>query len=538
MWIKGISRRWLFNFSGIVVLIVIVLIISLSYAVKNYTYNGIFQALNANSRELTNVFIDYKNKTSSDFITVARTYVENFSSKESMELMVLDSDGQVVLTSTGFTPDMNQSMPDYQSALQDAMGYGSWRGKLSSGEKVMAVTRVLRDNNGMIVGGVRYVVSLENADHQVLTFTAILIGVGILIILFVNVSGIYFIKSILNPVREINKTAQRIAQGDFDARIQKKHNDEIGELCDTVNEMAVELGNAEQMKNDFISSVSHELRTPLTAIKGWAESMQSGEIDRSTFDKGMGVIIRESERLSGIVEELLDFSRMQSGRMTLMMDRIDILAELGEAVYMFSDRARAEHKYLLYEEPAMLSPVLGDINRLRQVFVNIIDNALKYTEEQGTVSISAYEEAGYIKVQIVDTGCGIPTEHLPNVKKKFYKANQTVRGSGIGLALADEIIMLHRGTLDVESQENTGTAVTIKIPVMEQINGKEIGWQGQTEGGEMFTEEQSYVMQSTAVYDEIPYTHQEKLTTGQNQKDDNFGERKEDLGNGKGANKN
>ena len=135
-------------------------------------------------------------------------------------------------------------------------------------------------------------------------------------------------------MREINSTAKRIAQGDFDARIQKKHNDEIGELCDTINEMAVELGNSQQMKNDFISSVSHELRTPLTAIKGWAETMQSGEIDRGTFDKGMGVIIRESERLSGIVEELLDFSRMQSGRMTLMMDRIDILAELGEALYV------------------------------------------------------------------------------------------------------------------------------------------------------------------------------------------------------------
>ena len=177
---------------------------------------------------------------------------------------------------------------------------------------------------------------------------------------------------------------------------------------------------------------------------------------------------------SGIVEELLDFSRMQSGRMTLMMDRIDILAELGEAVYMFSDRAKAEHKFLLYEEPAMLSPVLGDINRLRQVFVNIIDNALKYTDEQGTVSVSACEEDGFIKVQIVDTGCGIPIEHLPNIKKKFYKANHVVRGSGIGLALADEIITLHNGTLEVESQENLGTAVTIRIPAMQQFDNKDM----------------------------------------------------------------
>ena len=435
---------------------------------QNYTYNGILQALNTNSRELTNVFVDYKNKTSSDFASLSYSYVENFAGKESMELMVINSEGKIVLTSTGFTPDQNQPMNDYYAALEDEQGYGSWNGKLTSGEKVMAVTRVLRNNDGVVVGGMRYVVSLEDADVQISAIVAVLSVIGMLIILFVCISGTYFVRSILNPVKEVNSTAKRIAQGDFNARIQKKHDDEIGDLCDTINELAVELNNAEQIKNDFISSVSHELRTPLTAIQGWAETMQSGEIDRGTFDKGMGVIIRESERLSGIVEELLDFSRMQSGRMALLMERIDILAELGAAVYMFSERARAEHKFLLYEEPAMLSPVLGDINRLRQVFVNIIDNALKYTDEQGTVNVSAGEQDGFIKVQIVDTGCGIPAEHLPNVKKKFYKANHSVRGSGIGLALADEIIALHNGKLEVESQEYLGTAVTIYIPVLQE----------------------------------------------------------------------
>lgn len=117
----------------------------------------------------------------------------------------------------------------------------------------------------------------------------------------------------------------------------------------------------------------------------------------------------------------------------------------------------------------MLSPVLGDINRLRQVFVNIIDNALKYTTSGGTVNVVAGETEGFIHVVISDDGCGIPAEHLPNVKKKFYKANQTVPGSGIGLALADEIMAMHSGSLDIESQENLGTAVTITIPILKQL---------------------------------------------------------------------
>ena len=464
MVVKGITKRWLLNSLGVILILIVALVFSLSYAIQNYIYYGIQQAINGRAGELTNVFSDYGQRSSQDFLTAARNYVENFPNKESMELMVFNSEGHIITTSIGFAPDQSQPMPDYQQALADANGYGTWTGRLTSGEKVMAVTRVIQNDAGSVVGGVRYVVSLEEADKQIGMVVGILILAGVVILLFISTSSYYFMKSILTPIKEIGATARRIAQGDFKARIEKSNDDEIGQLCDTINDMAVELGAAEKMKNDFISSVSHELRTPLTAIKGWAETMQGGGMDDETFDKGMSVIIRESERLSGIVEELLDFSRMQSGRMTLTMDKIDILAELGEAVYMFSERAKSEHKYLLYEEPRMLSPVLGDINRLRQVFVNILDNALKYTGEGGTISVVASEENGYIRVAISDNGCGIPPEHLPNVKKKFYKANQTVRGSGIGLALADEIMRLHSGSLEIESHENVGTVVTIRIP--------------------------------------------------------------------------
>lgn len=311
------------------------------------------------------------------------------------------------------------------------MGYGYWIGKLVSGEKVMAVSRVARGANGAVLGAVRYIVSMERADRQITYVVLVLIGIGVLILVLVTLSGIYFVRSIITPIRELNATAEKIAKGDFDVRVKKEKDDELGALCDSINDMAAELGTAEKMKNDFISSVSHELRTPLTAIKGWAETLQTGGIGRETYDKGMNVIVREAERLSGMVEELLDFSRMQSGRMRLILKKIDLLAELDEAVYMFTDRARTEHKNLIYdEEDTMLSPILGDVNRLRQVFINVIDNALKYTNPGGTVRVSAYEDDGFIRVIIKDSGCGIPAEHLPNVKKKFYKANQNVRGNG------------------------------------------------------------------------------------------------------------
>jgi signal transduction histidine kinase len=473
----SIARRWITNSVGLLLLLVAILVAALSFSMQGYVYNGIQSALNGRSDELTNVFSSYGRKSASEFLTAARSYVEDFPNKENMELMVIGQTGKIVTTSIGFAPDQTQTIPDYQYALASSGDYGTWTGKLKSGERVMAVTRVIRNEVGSPVGAIRYVVSLAEADRQIFTIVAALILTGGIVILFASISSHYFIRSILTPIRQIGATAKLVAQGDFKARIVKTNNDEIGELCDTINDMADELGQNEKMKNDFISSVSHELRTPLTAIKGWAETIQSGETDSATFRRGMGIIVSETERLSGIVEELLDFSRMQSGRMTLTMDRIDLLAELGAAVYMFSERARNEHKFLVYDEPAMLPPVLGDINRLRQVFVNVLDNALKYTQEGGTINVTAEEEGGFIRVAIADDGCGIPAEHLPNVKKKFYKANQTVRGSGIGLALADEIMVLHSGSLDIDSHENVGTVVTIRIPTFRKLenNTREVG---------------------------------------------------------------
>ena len=465
MFTKGISRRWFLNTIGIVFVILVIFIVSLSFMVQTSVYNGIELAITGRVDELLNwLSASSGGYMTSEFTAITRDYIENyFQDKDKMEIMALSRTGQILITSTGFEPDQQQAMPDYDMALQSEDSTGNWVGSLNTGEKVMAITRAVRDENGTLVGSIRYMVSLERADQQTFLVIIILVLAGAFIMLLLTFTGIYFIRSILVPVKQISASAKQIAQGDFDVRIEKGKDDELGQLCDAVNDMAGELGAAERMKNDFISSVSHELRTPLTAIKGWAETLRVGA-DPVTAEKGMTVIIRESERLSGLVEELLDFSRLQSGRMRLSAARLDILAELDEAVYLFTDRARTEHKDLTYEENTSLSPVYGDRDRLRQVFVNIIDNALKYTESGGSITVSSREEEGFVQVIVSDTGCGIPPEHLPNVKKKFYKANQLVRGSGIGLAVADEIAAMHGGSLQIESQVGVGTVVTVSLP--------------------------------------------------------------------------
>lgn len=196
------------------------------------------------------------------------------------------------------------------------------------------------------------------------------------------------------------------------------------------------------------------------------DSAKDESIDKRTLERGMGVIIGETERLSVMVEELLDFSRLQSGRMILQPMKLDIIAELSEAVLTFEQRAIREKKALNYTENDDIIAVTGDKNRLRQVFVNIIDNAIKYSDEGGSVTVSAERaEDGFVDIVVKDTGIGIPADQLEKVKTKFFKGNATRRGSGIGLAVADEIIRMHGGEILLDSIEGEGTTVTIRLPI-------------------------------------------------------------------------
>ena len=473
----GITKRWMLNTLSVILTIIILIVVTLIFVVNYLFQSGVEQNLASTGNELSIVFSGFQSPGPTEFTSAARDYVENFDKKEHVGVMVLNSSGKVVLTSTGFIPEEDEKFTDFDEAVASEDGYAFWNGKLLSGEPAMSETRVIKDPDGAVVGAIRYIVSMEPMNSRIMLTASIIIAIGLIILGLVIISGLLFIRSIVKPIQRLSTAAEQIAQGDFSAseKIEHKYDDEIGDLCDAVSDMAKDLQTTEQMKNDFISRVSHELRTPLTAIKGWAETMQlseRGTLDRRTFDKGMGVIIKESTRLTSIVEELLDFGRIQSGRMVLMNEKMDILAEFDETVYMLKERAVEEGKHLLYDEPEVVyPPIYGDRNRLKQVFINILDNALKYTPKGGVVAaqvIYTKDEPDIIKIVVTDTGCGISAEDLPRVKEKFYKANQTVGGSGIGLAVADEIMNLHHGSLDIESGEGVGTTVTLTFPIYKE----------------------------------------------------------------------
>ncbi len=462
---RGITRRWLINGFGIFTLLVVLFEVAFFFGFRAYTYSEVENVLQVRASAQA-VLLERNMQTDSfDFEGNAGELVESFTEKETMELQIVSPDARILVSSGGFSTNGSSRPPDYDLALKNGNGIGVWRGKNENGESVMALCNVVYRADGTNAGAMRYVVSLTLVDQRIAYISLIVVLVGVAVLILTVISGSYFIKSIVTPVTELGIAARRIALGDYESRIEKKYDDEIGELCDTINYMAREIAATEKVKNEFISSVSHELRTPLTAIKGWSETLQQMRGDEDLTQKGLEVIAAEAERLSGIVEELLDFSRMQGGRMKLSFDRVDVLAELQEAVFLFRDRARREEIALQYVESADLPPITADRDRLKQVFINIIDNAIKYSDAGGRVRIEAVRMNEYVQVVISDSGIGIAAEHLPNVKSKFYKADKTRPGSGIGLALADEIVRRHGGWLDIDSKLGVGTTVSVMLPL-------------------------------------------------------------------------
>lgn len=466
---QSITRRWLFNSLGFVVILLTVAEVALIFFVRDYYYNSAQRIVQSSADFGASNMQSSYGDSRVNFTASVRNMVENFDDKNTMELMAIDHNGRVSVSSSGFESDMEATettMPDYEEAMNSSAQQAVYNGTLeSTGEHILAITVVCPDLSSEY-SAIRYVVSLAQVDKEVLTL--ILAGTGglLLVLALVLVSNSFFIRSILMPVREITGVAKQFATGNMSARILKKTDDEIGELGEVINNMADQIQETERMKNEFISSVSHELRTPLTAIKGWSETMMSlGEGDTEMIHKGMHVISTETQRLSDMVEELLDFSRIQNGRFTLVKTKMDLLAELEDAVLIYTQRASRDNKNLVFEEPDYMDMIYGDKNRIKQVFINVIDNALKYSDPGDTVTVTASQEEDTITVVVKDTGCGIAPEDLPHVKEKFYKANATRRGSGIGLAVVNEIVSLHGGTLELESKLGEGTQVTITFPV-------------------------------------------------------------------------
>ncbi len=467
---QGIRQRWMLNSLATVFLIVLIAVVAFSAAMGSYYYSTMSSNLLSRAQNVVEFFGDYS--TQREYYQHAVSYVNsNFEGKDGVELQFLDANGSIRFSTFGLAAYSSPGTPDIAGALNwEDPKATPWTGNdPSTGEHIMAVSAPLTIN-GHPAAAVRYVTSLRLVDRQLMLIIAIALAVGMAILAVVYFSGLYFVKSIVEPVAQVTQIATRIAGGSYGIQIEKRNDDEIGDLTDAINDMSTQIDRAQKLKNEFISSVSHELRTPLTAINGWAETIMGGEVrDAEDVRKGMEIIVSEAQRLTNMVEELLVFSRMQDARFTLSIEPVDLKAEFEDAVYTYTEFFRKDGIELRYEDSGEDFPLTdADPARLRQVFCNIMDNAAKHGGSGKRIDAAITREGEWAIITVRDYGPGIPADELPNVKTKFYKGSSKARGSGIGLAVCDEIVGRHKGELIIGNAPGGGCIVTIRLPLPQE----------------------------------------------------------------------
>ena len=462
--IRGIRRRWLINSVGVVLLVLVLALATFSAAIWSYYYSSTTSDLQRRAESTAGGFASY---TRSQYWTNAQNAVQRFEEKTKLELQFLDASGSVQYSSNDLAAGTTPDTPEIQEALTN-QEVRVWIGSdPDTGERIATASAPIV-YHGQTVAVVRYVTSLVNIDRQYVLAVALACLLGAVIFALVYFSNLYFVRSIVEPIASITETARLIADGSYGVQIEKKYDDEVGELTDTINDMSLKIKQSEKTQSEFISSVSHELRTPLTAINGWAETIMNGEVrDAGDVKKGMGIIVSEARRLTNMVEELLEFSRIQDGRFTLSVEPMDIKAELEDAVYTYHEFLAAKDIAVYHTDcEEEFGPIPGDPDRLRQVFCNLLDNAAKHGGAGKRIDTAIFPDGSDVVITIRDYGPGIPPEELPNVKYKFYKGSSTARGSGIGLAVCEEIISRHNGELTISNAEDEagGCLVEVRLP--------------------------------------------------------------------------
>ena len=461
----GLRKRWLLNTISVVFALGLVCVLAVTASFAAYYYSNMESDMKNRAKTTTDFFADYINQSYNEYYQSCVTYTQTFENKNTLELQFISKDGDLVASSFGQWAGEAPNTPEIWEAVNERVS-STFVGKdTNTGERIMAVSCPMIYANGEVIGVLRYVTSTRLVDGQIFLVALVSGLVLLMVLVVVMISSGYYLRSIMNHVAEITEKAKRIANGSYGVQIKTPYRDEIGELADTINEMSNKIAQNEKMQAEFISQLSHELRTPLTVINGWSETLLADENMDADTRQGMKIISSEAKRLTEMVMELLDFTRMQDGRMTLTVEPTDIRAEFEDTVYMYGSRLAQDGIQLNYlDNDEDIPEIPCDPKRLRQVFLNILDNAAKHGGEGKRIDASMHYEDDAVVVRIRDYGPGIPEDEIPLVKKKFYKGSSKARGTGIGLAVCDEIVEMHGGTLTLENAQGGGTLVTVTLP--------------------------------------------------------------------------
>lgn len=472
---EGLRRRIIKYYFTIIIITIALFEGLFIFYIQNYYYDSVKQSLANHAAYTKDTYTTIGNESSS-----FEYKVNNIIEKEKLRanskyaVQIIDKDKNLIIDQYGFRTNEKVDYEDVDNALRDSSNLTPYTYRITdTNEHLMSISVPLKVNN-VIEGVVRYTVTLNAIDKTIFKLVLGLILAGVFILLITISISLRFAETLIQPLRELKEFANELAHGNYNIKLKNKkiRNDEIGDLAQTFEHMATEIDKTRRLKEEFISSISHELRTPLTSIKGWSETLGYENITRDELDLGLGIIQDETERLIKLVEELLDFSRLSSDRIRLQVDIVDVEALAKGVVNQLKVKAIENNIKLLSKfEVADLNPIQGDKNRLRQVLINLIQNAIKFTPPEGEIDVIVSQDGEFTTIKVKDTGSGIKKENLEKVLDKFFQEDINKSGSGLGLAISNEIVKLHGGKMKIESEKDVGTTITftLKNKILESI---------------------------------------------------------------------
>ena len=388
----------------------------------------------------------------------------------------------------GFEITGNQELSEYSSVLssnKETIAQTVMSGKsasvVSGDGGVLSIPVITYGRpiaiDGEVIGAVYVHNRLEALGAALGTFyqqTFLACAISVIAALFLV---LFTARRIERPIYEINQAARDIAKADFRRRLDVKDKSEIGQLADTFNMMAAELEKYESSRQGFVANVSHELKSPLTSIQGFVQGILDGTIDKKEAPQYLEIVLSETKRLNLLIVDLLDLAKAESGQFPLHKTEWDVNELLRTCIIRFIGKIEEKNIELVVNVPDEKTMVFADMDRMTQVVTNLIDNAVKFCEESGTVKIWTYFSEGRVHVNIANTGEIIPEEDIPFVFDRFFKVdkshNRKAPGTGIGLSIVKNIVVQHDEKIWVNSRKGTGTVFTFTLsPALKAKNSK------------------------------------------------------------------
>ncbi len=388
---------------------------------------------------------------------------------ETLRVTLIETDGTVICDSAADPGHMENhgDRPEIREAMGGHTGSIIRFSNTVKASLLYVAVPVYTESGIWVVRAARSLAAIDDLLQQV--FHA-LVPVTFMLIFAIFLLSIYVYRKINPPLYEIRQGAERFARGEFQRKLPEYQIKEISELAHAMNQMAAKLDRLENLRREFVANVSHELKTPVTTIKGFTETLIEGARNNpKELDRFLDIILRQTDRLSNIIDDLLTLSKLESAPLSevLALDWYDLCEIIESSREVCLSRAEKKDITVIAECNSPIR-VKVDNSLLQQAIVNLVDNAIKYSSENTTVRIEVRFEVRHVCIDIIDEGPGIMEEHFPRLFERFYRADKArsrrLGGTGLGLAIVKHIANVHQGEVKVSSSVGQGSTFSILLP--------------------------------------------------------------------------